>query len=51
MEKQGESGTELTKAISTMQSATEEIRKYFLGKTEVVDKILAAIASSGHVLL
>ncbi len=51
MEKQGESGTELTKAISTMQSASEEIRKYFLGKTEVVDKILAAIASSGHVLL
>jgi MoxR-like ATPase len=51
MEKQSESGTELSKAISTMQSATVEIRKYFLGKTEVVDKILAAIASSGHVLL
>ncbi|EQD59608.1 methanol dehydrogenase regulatory protein [mine drainage metagenome] len=51
MEKQGESGTELSQAIGTMQKATEEIRKYFLGKTEVVDKILAAIASSGHVLL
>ncbi len=51
MEKSEEHSTELNEAFDSLSSATDEVRKYFLGKQEVVDRILAAIICSGHVLL
>lgn len=38
-------------AVSLMNEAFEEITKYFVGKREVVEKILSAVISSGHILL
>ncbi|MCL5804287.1 MAG: AAA family ATPase, partial [Candidatus Thermoplasmatota archaeon] len=51
METTAEPGPELKPVIEKIGNASEEIRKYFLGKQAVVDRILAAISASGHVLM
>ncbi len=51
METTAEPAPELKPVIEKIGNASEEIRKYFLGKQAVVDRILAAISASGHVLM
>lgn len=51
METRNKSSMNVEDAVSLMNEAFEEITKYFVGKREVVEKILSAVISSGHILL
>lgn len=51
METRNKSSMKVDDAVSLMNEAFEEITKYFVGKREVVEKILSAVISSGHILL
>ncbi len=51
MEKREKNSLNIDKAVELMNAALEEITKYFVGDKEVVNKILSAVISSGHILL
>ena len=51
MEASNKSSLELDEAVDLLNQTTEEISKYFVGKREVVERLLASTISSGHILL
>lgn len=51
METGNKSSLKIDDAVGLLNEAFEEISKYFVGKREVVEKILSAVISSGHILL